>query len=50
MSYITKKEIGILNGYFRAVNYLSVGQLYLMDNPLLREPLKIEDDVKQEFT
>ena len=43
MSYITKKEVLILDGYFRAANYLSVGQLYLMDNPLLKENLKIED-------
>src|SRR5436190_13907542 len=28
-----------LNGYWRAANYLSVGQIYLLDNPLLREPL-----------
>ncbi len=31
-----------LHAYWRAANYLSVGQLYLMDNPLLKEPLKIE--------
>lgn len=31
-----------LNAYWRAANYLSVGQLYLRDNPLLREPLKLE--------
>ncbi len=43
MEYITKKEIQILDGYFRAANYLSVAQLYLMDNPLLRTPLKITD-------
>ena len=29
-----------MNAYWRAANYLSVGQLYLRDNPLLREPLK----------
>ena len=29
-----------MNAYLRAANYLSVGQLYLYDNPLLREPLK----------
>src|SRR3954452_16570663 len=29
-----------LDAYWRAVNYLSVGQIYLMDNPLLREPLQ----------
>lgn len=31
-----------LNAYWRAANYLSVGQIYLLDNPLLREPLAIE--------
>ncbi|HEY2349128.1 MAG TPA: phosphoketolase family protein, partial [Puia sp.] len=30
-----------INAYWRAANYLSVGQIYLRDNPLLREPLKI---------
>src|SRR5512133_3636588 len=29
-----------INAYWQAANYLSVGQLYLCDNPLLREPLK----------
>src|ERR671939_607837 len=31
-----------LDAYWRAVNYLSVGQIYLLANPLLREPLKLE--------
>jgi xylulose-5-phosphate/fructose-6-phosphate phosphoketolase len=31
-----------LNAYWRAANYLCVGQIYLLDNPLLREPLRIE--------
>jgi len=31
-----------LDAYWRAANYLSVGQIYLLDNPLLREPLRIE--------
>ena len=31
-----------MNSYWRAANYLSVGQIYLLANPLLREPLKIE--------
>lgn len=31
-----------MDAYFRACNYLSLGQLYLLDNPLLREPLKRE--------
>jgi xylulose-5-phosphate/fructose-6-phosphate phosphoketolase len=37
------EEIRKLHAYWRAANYLSVGQIYLLDNPLLREPLKIED-------
>ena len=37
---ITKKEINKLDAYFRALNYISVGQLYLLDNPLLKEELK----------
>jgi len=32
-----------LNAYWRAANYLSVGQIYLYDNPLLRKPLTIQD-------
>jgi xylulose-5-phosphate/fructose-6-phosphate phosphoketolase len=31
-----------MNAYWRAANYLSVGQIYLLDNPLLKEPLKVE--------
>jgi len=31
-----------LDAYWRAANYLSVGQIYLRANPLLREPLSIE--------
>jgi xylulose-5-phosphate/fructose-6-phosphate phosphoketolase len=31
-----------MNAYWRAANYLSVGQIYLLDNPLLREPLRVE--------
>src|SRR5450432_1585977 len=30
-----------IDAYWRAANYLSVGQIYLLDNPLLREPLKL---------
>jgi xylulose-5-phosphate/fructose-6-phosphate phosphoketolase len=32
-------ELGRIDAYWRAANYLSVGQIYLLDNPLLREPL-----------
>ncbi|MEO3402855.1 phosphoketolase family protein [Mucilaginibacter sp. CAU 1740] len=39
---ITEKELRLLDAYWRAANYLSVGQIYLRDNPLLREPLRIE--------
>src|SRR5437870_4713616 len=35
-------ELRRLDAYWRAANYLSVGQIYLMDNPLLREPLRLE--------
>ncbi|WEX73831.1 phosphoketolase family protein [Sinorhizobium numidicum] len=35
-------ELSLLDRYWRAANYLSVGQIYLLDNPLLREPLKPE--------
>jgi len=37
-----------MDAYFRACNYLSLGQLYLLDNPLLREPLKW-DHVKKKI-
>src|SRR6202795_1829390 len=39
---LTAEEVRRMNAYWRAANYLSVGQIYLYDNPLLREPLKIE--------
>jgi xylulose-5-phosphate/fructose-6-phosphate phosphoketolase len=35
-------ELELLDAYWRAANYLSVGQIYLLDNPLLREPLEPE--------
>ncbi|WP_312689399.1 phosphoketolase family protein [Kosakonia sp.] len=35
-------ELHLIDRYWRAANYLSVGQIYLMDNPLLREPLRPE--------
>ena len=35
-------ELDLLNAYWRAANYLSVGQIYLLDNPLLTEPLRPE--------
>ncbi len=35
-------ELRRMHAYWRAANYLSVGQIYLMDNALLKEPLRIE--------
>ncbi len=35
-------ELEHLNAYWRAANYLSVGQIYLLDNPLLKEPLTLK--------
>jgi xylulose-5-phosphate/fructose-6-phosphate phosphoketolase len=35
-------ELHAINAWWRAANYLSVGQIYLLDNPLLREPLRPE--------
>ncbi|MBF0441926.1 MAG: phosphoketolase family protein [Oligoflexales bacterium] len=40
-STLSKEEIGKMDAYFRAANYLSVGQIYLYDNPLLRQPLSL---------
>ena len=40
---LAKKEINKLDKYFRALNYLSVAQLYLLDNPLLRRELTYKD-------
>jgi xylulose-5-phosphate/fructose-6-phosphate phosphoketolase len=39
---LARSELHLLDAYWRAANYLSVGQIYLLANPLLREPLKIE--------
>ena len=42
---MTADEVGLLDRYWRAANFLSVGQIYLLDNVLLREPLR-RDHVK----
>ncbi|MBP2682848.1 MAG: phosphoketolase family protein, partial [Deltaproteobacteria bacterium] len=39
---LTEEELRRMDAYWRAANYLSVGQIYLYDNPLLREPLRLE--------
>ena len=36
------EELRKMDAYWRAANYLSVGQIYLMDNPLLKEPLQLK--------
>jgi xylulose-5-phosphate/fructose-6-phosphate phosphoketolase len=41
-SYLDARELELLDGWWRAANYLSVGQIYLLDNTLLREPLRPE--------
>lgn len=43
-----KEEILLLDKYFRACNYLSVGELYLLDNPLLKRKLTM-DDIKKKL-
>ncbi|MFI7587367.1 phosphoketolase [Spongisporangium articulatum] len=40
---MTRPELEALDAFWRAANYLSVGQIYLMDNPLLTHPLRAED-------
>ena len=39
---ISTEELEKIDAYWRAANFLSLGQIYLLDNPLLREPLKPE--------
>ena len=42
-SSLSERELELMHGWWRAANYLSVGQIYLMNNPLLKEPLSKED-------
>jgi xylulose-5-phosphate/fructose-6-phosphate phosphoketolase len=39
---LTREELRLVDAWWRAANYLAVGQIYLMANPLLREPLRAE--------
>jgi len=39
---LDKQELDLIDAYWRAANYISVGQIYLYDNPLLRVPLTLE--------
>ena len=45
MATLTDDQVRELDLWFRAANYLSVGQIYLLDNPLLERPLE-RDDIK----
>ncbi len=40
---LSRQRLDAIDGYWRAANYLSVGQIYLLGNPLMREPLAPED-------
>ncbi len=42
MSNIKQDRFNLMQKYWNAVNYLTIGQIYLQDNPLLREPLRPE--------
>ena len=39
---LSPAELGLADAWWRAANYLSIGQIYLLDNPLLREPLELK--------
>ena len=39
---LTREQVQDIHAWWRAANYLSACQLYLLDNPLLRKPLKKE--------
>ena len=39
---LAPEELALMDAWWRAANYLSVGQIYLLDNPLLRAPLRRE--------
>jgi xylulose-5-phosphate/fructose-6-phosphate phosphoketolase len=39
---LSSSDLDLVDAYWRASNYLTIGQIYLLDNPLLREPLKAD--------
>lgn len=45
---LNQEMLDKIDAYWRAANYLSAGQLYLLDNPLLREPLTM-DQIKKKL-
>jgi xylulose-5-phosphate/fructose-6-phosphate phosphoketolase len=44
---LSSEELHLIDSYWRASLYLSLGMIYLRDNPLLREPLKVEHTKKR---
>ena len=40
---LSQNELELMDAWWRAANYLTVGQIYLKDNPLLRRPLTLQD-------
>lgn len=42
VAVLSPDRLDRIHAWWRAANYLSVGQIYLLDNPLLREPLRPE--------
>lgn len=48
-NYLSKNYLSKLNDYWNACNYLSVAQLYLLDNPLLRDHNLCKDDIKKKL-
>ena len=45
---LSQEMLDKMDAYWRAANYLSAGQLYLLDNPLLKEPLTM-DQIKKKI-
>ena len=48
VNYDSKEYLETVDAYWRAANYLSAGQLYLLDNPLLKKPLSL-DQIKKKI-
>ncbi len=39
---LSAQQLSLIDGWWRAANYLSIGQIYLLDNPLLKQPLELK--------
>jgi phosphoketolase len=48
-SPLSEKELRRIDAYWRAANYLSVGQIYLYHNPLLKKPLTKEQEIRDKL-